>query len=87
MEEVSELASALLILAVPFLFGIVVGIEIKRRRPPSAYETFGKLMAVKMEAVNRDRIWVGGGCLISNTMELEYNGQRLEVVVRSKEGV
>lgn len=81
----SELVSALFILAVPFLFGIAVGIEIKRRRPPSAYETLGKMVAINMVAVNRDRIWVGNGCLISNTMEMEYDGQRLEVVVRSKD--
>ncbi len=81
----SELASALFILAVPFLFGITVGIEIKRRRPPSAYETFGKMVADRISSVHRNKNWVGNGCLISNTMEMEYDGQRLEVVVRSKD--
>lgn len=79
----SEMGTALFILALPFLFGMALGIEIVRRRPPSVYERFGKMVADRISSVSQNRVWVGKGCIISNTMELEYDGQRLEIVVRN----
>lgn len=83
-KDLLDLVHAVMILLVPFLFGVAVGAELVRRRPKSTDQLFGELMRQRILGVYSQRQWVGcNGTEISSSFKLDMpEGRVVEVIVR-----
>ncbi len=73
--DVGTLLYALLVLAVPFLFGVVVGRGV--RRPPETFQhQFGSKIICALEDVRTTRKIVGEGMVIENTLLIQFPDRR-----------
>ncbi len=78
-----DIIPALGILAIPFMLGIVVGIEIVKRRPASTAQLLGLILEDQLRAVWSRRQFVGLGPQISSTVKIDgKNGRSIEIEVR-----
>lgn len=81
----SDLLYIIAALSIPFGLGIVVGVEIKNRRPPTTNEMFGAIMRERLSNIIDKGKWLepGSGWQVQNTMTLQIqNDRRIEIIVK-----
>lgn len=79
----ADIIPALAALAIPFMLGIVVGIEIVKRRPASTAQLLGAILEDQLRAVWSRRQFVGIGAQISSTVKINgKEGRAIEIEVR-----
>lgn len=80
-----DLLYIIAVLSIPFGLGIVVGVEIKNRRPPTLNEKLGALVKEHVARIADKGRWLepGSGWQVQNSMTLEiHNGRRIDIIVR-----
>ncbi len=83
MRALLDLVPLLLALAIPFMLGIVVGIEIVKRRPATETDKLGAAVKRGMVRVREQRMFVGVGAEITCTFTIEtQDGRNFHIAVR-----
>ena len=81
----NEVAYAFFVLAIPFLFGVVGGIEIAKRRPKSTNEQLGDIIHARFTEIYNKGRWLerGSGFAVFSTLEIPFeNGRKIELIVK-----
>lgn len=81
----SDLLYIIAACSIPFGLGVVVGVEIKNRRPPTLNEKLGALVKDHVARIADKSKWLepGSGWQVQNSMTLEIqNGRRIDIIVR-----
>lgn len=86
-DELGTTLHVAAVLAMPFLAGIIVGIEIANRRPKGVYHRFGHMLGERIIELHERARFLPEGCgtVISTTMVLpNYQGRTGEIELRVK---
>lgn len=79
----ADLIPVIAALAIPFMLGIAVGVEIVKRRPKGVNERLGDAIADRVKSLTTTRRFVGIGAEISNVTSIKLeDGRTVELIVR-----
>ena len=81
----SEVIYAMIVLSIPFLLGVLVGIEIVKRRPKSTNELLGEIVRSRIVLIHEKGRWLetGSGYQVRSTFDVPFDsGRTIQIIVK-----